>query len=818
MASWWGNFLAALRPAGAEARARHAVPLQTPTPATIAARRLGRLLDTRGLAGGRLSMDAGAPSLAGALALLGPDDHESNWRILDLDNDTLENMAPDELVRMLADLSPDISRALWDFERLFNPGWSYTVTAPGKTDEDVAGKQAVEGMLARLKELYGSVDVALNRLSIGAFLRGAFCAELVLDKNGREFVDLATPDPGGIRFKAVKDPIRGTIWQAGQWQAGKFVIFDRPTFRYLPIDPFPGNPYGRPLASPALFTAIFLIGLMHDLRRVVSQQGYPRLDLSVSLEKLAAAMPADMELAPDKLQAWVNQIITEVQTVYAALEPDDAYIHTDVVAVNRPVGAVDAQSLGAVDGLIKSLERMAIRALKTMPLLMGVNEATSETHANRQWEVHVAGIKALQHLAEALLEYLFGLALQAQGIAATVTWRFAELRAAEMMRDAQTENMRIGNARAKYDAGWTSQDEAAQEVCGHDADMDAPRVASDGGAGGLASVNAEPGSQRQRIGTDKRIRGRQQGSPPHEHDEHVHQGTDSQGTGSRVKIIPEGADEPLPPVPDEVEITDADIRRAINAWDEAMPDYAGLLEAVVIGQENYDEQDRAQRPDAGRRSYGDDSPWTWDQESKRYRNSSTGQYMGAKQMLPLRDDFIAAQKEASDELAAQVAEGEITNVQYVTKMRELIKTSFIDEYAIAHGGRHNMTSEDFGRIGYMCREQYGYLNDFAAAINAGELSPAQIRARGRLYIEASSQAYERAAAEVRGIHGPHALPAYPGDGTSNCKTNCHCTWEFVELDEVWECTWTLHPAEHCTTCVTRAREWAPYVVAKPAAE
>lgn len=33
---------------------------------------------------------------------------------------------------------------------------------------------------------------------------------------------------------------------------------------------------------------------------------------------------------------------------------------------------------------IRAIERMLFRALKTMPRLMGSNEATSETHANRQ--------------------------------------------------------------------------------------------------------------------------------------------------------------------------------------------------------------------------------------------------------------------------------------------------------------------------------------------------------------------------------------------------------------------------------------------------
>jgi hypothetical protein len=230
--------------------------------------------------------------------------------------------------------------------------------------------------------------------------------------------------------------------------------------------------------SPAIFLAIFMIGMLHDIRRVVQQQGWPRLDLAVGMEQLVATMPPEAGPGSEEFQKWVEAAIDEISEVYASLEPDDAYVHTDIVAVNRPVGAVDSSSLGAVDGLIRGIERMVTRALKTMPLLMGLQEAGSETHANRQWELHAAGVKSVQHLLEAMLQKLLTIALRAQGLQATVQFRFAELRASEELRDAQTEQMKIENAKSKYEAGWISQDEASLEVTGHEADQEEPRRAA----------------------------------------------------------------------------------------------------------------------------------------------------------------------------------------------------------------------------------------------------------------------------------------------------------------------------------------------------
>jgi hypothetical protein len=291
--------------------------------------------------------------------------------------------------------------------------------------------------------------------------------------------------------------VRGTVWQLCQWQGGDLIDLDAPTIRYIPIDPFPGSPYGRALASPALFSAIFLLAMLHDLRRVVQQQGYPRIDIEIDFEKLKETMPEEAQEDPDAFETWVNDTLAQVLAMYRDLKPDQAYVHSTAIKVNRPVGTVDASSLGAVDGLIKGLERMLVRALKTMPLMMGTTDGVSEANANRQYEIYAAGIKALQHLCEQLLEWLLTLALRAQGIQAEVRFRFAELRAAELLRDAQVERLKIANARAKYDHGWTSQDQAAQEGAGVEkADADAPRRAAASNADDVESVNADPGSER----------------------------------------------------------------------------------------------------------------------------------------------------------------------------------------------------------------------------------------------------------------------------------------------------------------------------------
>lgn len=406
-----------------------------------------------------------------------PADPLDTWRVEDLNDKTLARITVSRLIELLADVSPEISKALWDFLLFCNPGYEAAAFRPGAEEQDDQATAALLAMIDRLDQAQAnSFDIIIGKLFLGIFARGALFTEAVFDDVGRELLDLATPDPGSARFREVTDPARGKYWQLGQWQGGEFVTLDSEMVRYLPVHPWPGKPpYGRAPLMPAVFSALFLIGLLHDLRRVIAQQGYPRLDVEIDLEQLRDAMPVDLASEPDKWKDWINDMIAEVKTVYASLEPDDAYIHTSAVTVNRPVGAVDADSLGAIDPIITALERMVTRALKSTRLMMGGDEMGSETFANREWEIYTAGIKSIQHLVETALEQLFGLALEAQGIQADVIFRFAELRASERLRDAQAEAMEIANEVSKYEAGWISQDEASETITGSSADAPGPR-------------------------------------------------------------------------------------------------------------------------------------------------------------------------------------------------------------------------------------------------------------------------------------------------------------------------------------------------------
>lgn len=424
---------------------------------------------------GRVSTDKGFGTIINPKVpvVAPPPNVDDLWKLKYLDYNNLDIYSPRELLDMLIDLSPEVGYGLWQFQRMCNPGWECKVYYPDSEDrEHRAGKAHIKNVLSMLRDRYGSVDILLGRYFIGAFLRGAFCSEIVLD--GRETVDLVAPDPYSIRFQKILEGVRGEVWQPGQMQNGKFIPLDIPTFKYLPVDPAPASPYGRSIASPALFTAVFALSLWHDIKRVIMQQGYKRMDITLDSEIARENFNYDPQ-GTASLGEYMREAIAAVRSVYSALKPDDAFIHTDLFQIGSPVGTIDSDSIGAIDRIIERLEKTITRALKSNGVVMDTGSNLNETDSNRKWEIYVAGIKSLQHHCEAMLESQLNISLRAAGIQARVVWRFSELRAAEMFRDEQTRALRIQNSRNEYEAGFVSQNEAANSAVNHDADQPEPR-------------------------------------------------------------------------------------------------------------------------------------------------------------------------------------------------------------------------------------------------------------------------------------------------------------------------------------------------------
>lgn len=157
-------------------------------------------------------------------------------------------------------------------------------------------------------------------------------------------------------------------------------------------------------------------------------------------------------------------------------------------------------------------------------------------------------------------------------------------------------------------------------------------------------------------------------------------------------------------------------------------------------------------------------------------------------------------------LAGSLRGGKITLGMWEEEMKLLIRQLHTGAATIAKGDWDLMTSSEWGKLGPILKEQYGYLHRFAQDIlaNAQDISETKIAWRARLYGDkAAFSANVIEAGDFAAL-----LPYMPKDGSTICLNNCLCVWTMSEgeaMDGLKMITakWTLSAAEHCNTCIGR---------------
>ena len=144
----------------------------------------------------------------------------------------------------------------------------------------------------------------------------------------------------------------------------------------------------------------------------------------------------------------------------------------------------------------------------------------------------------------------------------------------------------------------------------------------------------------------------------------------------------------------------------------------------------------------------------------------------------------------------------------ITEIRYLLLTSA----AAGAGGGGRLKPDDIARVDAAVRTQVGYLNRWVAQMERAPALPsaAFIANRAKMY-GGSGTAVAEEAADKRAFQEFPDLPFYPAHRTL-CRNNCKCHWEWRVLDREngdADVFWRLGNAEHCETCVVRARACAP---------
>lgn len=372
-----------------------------------------------------------------------------------------------ETLRLIRDRDPDAAQAVNNFQLLLSPG--YHSEARNGEEIDEQAQTYLAELDARVGSEYGGgMDGIIDVLTLTLITQGAIALEIEISDDLSEVVDVHPVDPARITAKREKTTQR-LMWgmQVGRGVEGAdadgFLEFNPRQFRYMPLHPDVDDPYGRSPIFASLTAIFFKVQVLEDLRAVVHNQGYPRIDAEIVEEVIANNLPAGTTI--EQRQSLVADMQTALQQSLAMLNPDDAIIHPGSVKFTylQPGGtAIDIAALDAI------LDKQIISGLKQLPVLLGRNEGATTTHASIQFKIFALLIESMQRRIKRMIEFVHTTALRIAGFQCTAHVRFDELQTNDRLIDAQSLESEIRAWSAMADRGWADDQEASQALLGHD--------------------------------------------------------------------------------------------------------------------------------------------------------------------------------------------------------------------------------------------------------------------------------------------------------------------------------------------------------------
>lgn len=261
---------------------------------------------------------------------------ELDRRTANLDILTLRNgQTTKATIRALAAVSPDLSAAVWAYQRLVVTK-GFTAVArnlDGTVNPEATG--SLQRVIARFNFLTDYTDGFSGMASINAVAEsltkelvqyGACSMELVLDK--ARLPDRLVP----ISTTQVSFFEDGTGYTYPQQRiAGNLIDLDFPTFFYEALDQDLLSAYSDSPIEAALSSALSDAEFTNDVRRVIKRALHPRLDAIIDFESFRKNMPLELHGDPEKARAYQDNFLASIENTVNGLEPDDALVHFDSV-------------------------------------------------------------------------------------------------------------------------------------------------------------------------------------------------------------------------------------------------------------------------------------------------------------------------------------------------------------------------------------------------------------------------------------------------------------------------------------------------------
>ncbi len=383
---------------------------------------------------------------------------------------------PLRLLSYVPELHAAAGLATWNALRLSCAAGDLKITAVelgGSEQTDKAGTDKLDQLWANLPPEIGGMNGLQTTLTKSTFFTGLPFLEAVPGPRGKGVQYVWPVDSLTIKFD--RDPVTTVAipWQRQLYPRGDarnsslvggYRRLDTNTCFFRPVDAWPDDPYGSAPYAPALNEILCDIAMMKDLRDSIHNAAWPRTAEGFSFKETFIIAQERFGLTdPNEAAKWVDERFQEYVRAVGSRKPDDNIIHDaegDVKVLEGSAGFT------ALKDILVYLRQRIVQGLKSLPTLLGINDGSTQTYTSVEFAIYAAGLETIRQIVAELLVKVANLHLQLLGLPLVAKAEYTSIRTTDAMMEAQTESIRIENAKKKIRLGWMSNEDACESVTG----------------------------------------------------------------------------------------------------------------------------------------------------------------------------------------------------------------------------------------------------------------------------------------------------------------------------------------------------------------
>lgn len=372
-----------------------------------------------------------------------------------------------EQIEVIAAKDPDVSQAVWSFQRLCMQGINIEI-------RDLNGNR-----LNDAEELFNyqcrfwntlgedGLDGLIDNLHKTGLLYNIMMIEVVVSSvNENTFSGIYIIDPRTVEFQLEeRDGVER--WIPYQDQDGDKVDLTQGNVFWVSVNTDITTPTGPYLLESAIPAIDYKLQTIRDSSAVLRRQGYPYNIFSINKERVVNSLPTSQQNDPDKVKKAIQEAINLASSVAVNREPTQDIVVTDDIEVNRSSNNTASSSVD-IRAWLEPIDVQMLNGCKTLGFLMNRNSGTTESWGTVQMKVITDMVKSFQRKSKRLIEYVGAMWLQLNGYQGTltVTHKALEYLSEQQMWTAQMQ--KDNHYKLAEDQGWISTDEAAQGALGVD--------------------------------------------------------------------------------------------------------------------------------------------------------------------------------------------------------------------------------------------------------------------------------------------------------------------------------------------------------------